>query len=377
MGKKSKGRKPKGGVTAGAGVDLAATVSSDISTAIGTSGVAAAVTSSSNEQKQKKVEANDKKDEAPQAAAKFCSACGKESDTAKKCNGCKCVWYCDKKCQKTHRKEHKTECKVIMKELDNRGGKLNLGTELDVGPLGKVPPQEECPICMRVLPLHPALESYKACCGKTLCSGCNFQHRVKSGERSTCAFCRTAAPRSDEELLARLIKRVERKDPNALHIMAQNHGYGKHGIAVDQAKCNELLREAAGLGFPAAQYQLGQLYRDGGMGLEQNEKEALNYFKEAAEGGDLFARHNIACAERRKGNNVAAMRHFRLSASGGHRSSVGGLLARFEEGLLHHSYLAETLQAMYLARAEMKSEGRDQWIVHLKRTGKYKEEYDF
>ena len=56
---------------------------------------------------------------------------------------------------------------------------------------------------------------------------------------------------------------------------------------------------------------------------------------------------------------------------------MGGLLARFEEGLLHHSYLAETLQAMYLARAEMKSEGRDQWIVHLKITGKYKEEYDF
>eukprot|EP00561_Arcocellulus_cornucervis_P007023 CAMPEP_0185818742 /NCGR_PEP_ID=MMETSP1322-20130828/21136_1 /TAXON_ID=265543 /ORGANISM="Minutocellus polymorphus, Strain RCC2270" /LENGTH=71 /DNA_ID=CAMNT_0028515879 /DNA_START=19 /DNA_END=231 /DNA_ORIENTATION=- len=27
---------------------------------------------------------------------KMCSACGKGSNTLKKCNGCKCVWYCDK-----------------------------------------------------------------------------------------------------------------------------------------------------------------------------------------------------------------------------------------------------------------------------------------
>ena len=53
------------------------------------------------------------------------------------------------------------------------------------------------------------------------------------------------------------------------------------------------------------------------------------------------------------------------------------LIAAFGADLLHHCDLAESLQAMYLARAEMKSEGRDQWIVHLKRTGKYKEEYDF
>ena len=99
---------------------------------------------------------------------KFCSACGKESDTVKLCNGCKCVWYCDKDCQNKHRKEHKKDCKRIKVEIDKRGGKVDLGTEMDLGPLGKLPPQEECPICMRVLPLFSLLQTYAACCGNTV-----------------------------------------------------------------------------------------------------------------------------------------------------------------------------------------------------------------
>ena len=68
-------------------------------------------------------DADTKNDEAP---AKFCSACGKKSDTVKKCTACKCVWYCDKDCQNKHRKEHRKECRRIKKELNKRGGKLDL-----------------------------------------------------------------------------------------------------------------------------------------------------------------------------------------------------------------------------------------------------------
>mmetsp|Transcript_4152 Transcript_4152/g.11757 ORF Transcript_4152/g.11757 Transcript_4152/m.11757 type:complete len:206 (-) Transcript_4152:585-1202(-) len=35
-----------------------------------------------------------------EAPTKFCSACGKKSDALKQCMACKCVWYCDKECQK-------------------------------------------------------------------------------------------------------------------------------------------------------------------------------------------------------------------------------------------------------------------------------------
>ena len=70
-----------------------------------------------------------------------------------------------------HRKKHKIECRRITKELDKRGGKLDVGTEKNVGPLGQLPPQEECPICMRVMPLHDNLQVYNACCGKMICCG--------------------------------------------------------------------------------------------------------------------------------------------------------------------------------------------------------------
>ena len=105
--------------------------------------------------------------------------------------------------------------------------------------------------------------------------------------------------------------------------------------------------------------------------IEENEEEARKNYEEAAEGGHIFALNNFGNAHFRNGDRVAATRHWRLAASGGYRWSMGGLIACFERGFLHHADLAETLEAFYLARAEMKSEDRDQWIAHLKRTGKY------
>ena len=71
---------------------------------------------------------------------KLCSACGKKSDTVKKCTACKCVWYCDKECQSKHRTEHRKDCWRIKKVLEKRGGKLDIGIVKDVGSLGKVLP---------------------------------------------------------------------------------------------------------------------------------------------------------------------------------------------------------------------------------------------
>ena len=155
---------------------------------------------------------------------KMCSACGKKSDAVKKCTACKCVWYCDKKCQKRHRKEHKKECKLIKTILDERGVKLDVGTELDIGPLVKLPPREECPICMRVSPYLESLQRYTICCGKTVCGGCYYQHQAKCPDTSTCPFCRTPIPKSDEEALTQLQKKADCKDANALRNLAIQAG---------------------------------------------------------------------------------------------------------------------------------------------------------
>ena len=306
---------------------------------------------------------------------KICSACDKESDALKKCRNCKCVWYCDKECQNKHWKEHKKGCKRIKKVLDKRGGKLNLGTEKDVGPLGKLPSGEECPICMRVMPIHLRIQRYFTCCGKRICGGCNSQHRKKNKGRHRCAFCREPTNVSDEEILAQLRKRIERKDPQALLNMAMHYGEGELGLRVDQTKCIELMRQSADLGCPAAQFNLGNFYDDGAMGLEQNEAEALEYWKKAAKGGHVLSRHNLGWAEDENGDHVAAIGHYRLSASAGFMSSMDDLISCFEEGLLQHGDLAETLQVFYRSRGEMRSEDRDKFVEHLKKTGEYVAEW--
>ena len=217
---------------------------------------------------------------AKNGTTQLCSACGKKSSTLKKCTTCKCVWYCDKECQNNHCREHGIECLGIKNVLDGRGGKLDVGTELDIGPVEKLPPREECLICMQVMPLHTKLQCYFACCGKRLCNGCNYEHQTKSREMAaergqtllspTCAFCREPMPRSDEETLAQGYKRMELGDPNAMATIAMAYGHGRLGLPVDQAKCIALLTESAGLGSTEANSGLGIFHDFGQMGLEQS-----------------------------------------------------------------------------------------------------------
>ena len=173
-----------------------------------------------------------------------------------------------------------------------------------------------------------------------------------------------------------LRKRAEFNDPNALRNIAMCYASGKLGLPVDQAKCVDLLRQSADHGCLEAQYQLGVYHYDGEMGVEQNGYEALKWWERAAEGGDLIALHNLGGLEQNNGNHVAAMRHYRLSASVGNKDSMEALIDYFEYGLLRHGDLAKTVQAFYLARDEIMSEDRNQYIAHLKRTGKYREGYD-
>ena len=146
---------------------------------------------------------------------------------------------------------------------------------------------------------------------------------------------------------------------------------------MDQTKCIELLRESADLCFPPALHHFGIYHDAGDMGLEQSEEVAQKYYEEAAEGGHLISRHNVGCTEGMNGNEVAAMCHWRLSASGGLKVSMECLIRYFEYGDLHHADLAEIMPAYYRSRAEMRSKDRDQYIEHLKKTGGYHEEHDY
>ena len=50
--------------------------------------------------------------------------------------------------------------------------------------------------------------------------------------------------------------------------------HGRLGLPMNQAKCIDLMRQAADLGNAVSQYQLATFHRTGEMGLGQNEEES-------------------------------------------------------------------------------------------------------
>ena len=143
-----------------------------------------------------------------------CANCGKGEECSgdlKLCVACKMVKYCNRDCQIAHRPEHKTACKKRAAELHDKA--------LFKHP----PPVDDCPICMVRLPLIGTGSKYMSCCGKTVCSGCihamdmeDIDRGKKEEDRGVCAFCRTPAPTSEEEVLERMNKRVDLEDAEAM-----------------------------------------------------------------------------------------------------------------------------------------------------------------
>ena len=155
-----------------------------------------------------------------------CENCGKgEGCDLKKCSACKMVQYCSVGCQKALRPQHKRECKKRAAELHDEA-------------LFKQPPlNEECPICFLTLPSLHTGSKYKSCCGKIVCSGCIRAVQMVDGD-AKCPFCRVPTPVSDEEIIARLEKRVEVDDANAIHNLGCCYNDGDC-IPQDQAKALE------------------------------------------------------------------------------------------------------------------------------------------
>ena len=105
------------------------------------------------------------------------------------------------------------------------------------------PPKEDCPICLLPIPFANGFcnvdSAYQACCGKSLCMGCNFaavEGAFKGELKHLCAFCRTPAPISNEDFIQRCWKRVELNDANAMTFLAGRYREGSRGVPQDFEK---------------------------------------------------------------------------------------------------------------------------------------------
>ena len=299
-------------------------------------------------------------------ALSVCASCGKEGDEVNNiCNKCKVTTYCNAVCKKVHKKKHKKECEEYLRlAAEKRNEELRRAAELYDEKLFKPPPQyEDCPICFVRLPTLETGRRYQSCCGKMICSGCIhapvYDNQGNEVDNQKCAFCRTRYPKSNEEMIERLTKRVDMKDPIAIHNQGYYYSEGLNGYPQDYAKALELWHLAAKLGHTRAYSCIGTAYLHGRGGVVVDKKKAIHYYELAAIGGNAGARNNLGLEEEEADNMDRAVKHFIIAIRGGDINSLDEIKELYSNGHATKDDYTKALKAYQSYLVEIKSDQRD------------------
>ncbi len=288
-----------------------------------------------------------------------CACCGVTSDddgiNLKLCTACKLVRYCGVKCQKEHRRYHKKECKKRMAELRDE----ILFRQPESNHLG------DCPICFlphKIWTIEKKFSSLSSCCLKEICKGCDYanQKRMSEGKLEiTCLFCRQPYPKSFEEANLQRIKRAEANDPIAIR-----EGGSLHYKERNYSGAFDCWTKAAKMGDVQSHYSLSELYKNG-LGVEKNKKKYIYHLEEAAIGGVVQARYDLASVEVLKQtdeSNKRALKHYIIAANHGHDQSILELRVLYEhfDNLVTKEEFAAALRAHQAAVDAMNSPLREE-----------------
>ncbi len=239
-------------------------------------------------------------------ADEVCANCGKaavDNIKLKLCTACKLVKYCSVECQKNHRPQHKKACKKKAAEI-----RYNLlFTQPDGTYLG------ECPICCLPHSLDITKSTINTCCSKIICKGCDWANKKREDEAGQdhhkCPFCREPLPKTMKEITMNETKRIKANDPVALKRKGN-----KCNQEQDYDGAFEYWKKAAQLGDIEAHYNLSSLYGAGKV-VEKDEKKEEHHLEEAAIGGHPVARLKLIANEYKYGRfDETIMKHLMIAA---------------------------------------------------------------
>jgi len=290
-----------------------------------------------------------------------CANCGKKglSENMNTCNKCKTVIYCNAACKKKHKHKHNKQCEEHQRLAAERAVKLH-DEELFKQPL---PQYGDCPICFLRIPSHVSGYKYMVCCGKRICSGCIhaplYDNQGNKVDNRKCAFCRVPYGNTYAENIKRYNKRVDVDDPVAIYSLGDYHRDGSYGYPQDYTKALEMWHRAGELGYADSYNNIGYAYNNG-EGVVVDKKKAKHYYEQAAMGGDVAARHNLAIDEEDAGNVDRALKHYMIAVRCGNSESLKCIQDLYSEGQASKEEYRKALQSYQEYLGEIKSRQRDE-----------------
>jgi len=222
---------------------------------------------------------------------------------------------------------------------------------------------EDCPICFLRLPTLKSGTRYMTCCGKSICSGCDYapvyDNQGNVVDNQKCAFCRTPKPKTDEGMIERTMKRVKLDDPIAIYSLGSYYRHGIYGLAQDFKKALEFWHRSRELGCAMTYNSIGYAYMKG-EGVAADKKKAEHYYELAAMAGNVLARNNLGSMEARAGNMDRALKHYLLATEGGSSKSLKIIKELYSNGHATKDDYTTALKSYQVYLGEIKSVQRDE-----------------
>ena len=218
----------------------------------------------------------------------------------------------------------------------------------------------DCPICCLPLSLDLRKCTLMSCCCKFICRGCDYANKMreKKGRLDPkCLFCRHPIPDSEEEaiIINNYMKRAEANDPVAMLQM----GYFRKK-AGDHVGADEYYTKAAALGNVEAHYNLSLMYKHGHPD-EKIRKTKLYHLEEAAIGGQVDARYDLAIYEATHQRFDRSIKHWIIAANMGCDKSLDKLKGNYANGhIVTKEEFALALRAHHAAVKATKSPQREE-----------------
>ena len=235
---------------------------------------------------------------------------------------------------------------------------------------------EECPICMLPLPFRESDTIYCVTCGKTVCWGCvvsaGIVHKKdgvdvnKAFEKAmTCPYCRSnPASYDDKAALKALMRLTEAGEHEAMYRVGGYYFEGKMGLRQDKEEGLKWFHRAVEAGSGKAACDIGSFYYIGD-GVDKDEDKALEYYQKAAELGNIPSFYALGNVLLERGKFEEGMLYLRKAAMCGliYDSLFNILRNGFKCGYITKDEYAFTLREHQKACNEMKSDGREEWIL--------------